>query len=107
MTNWHDVATTAVLTEGEREVLELEDYRILVTNIDGTYLAVESMCSHAMFDLDEGEVVEGCQIICPLHGAHFCLRTGAALSPPAYEPIKTFPTRVVDGMVQVSDEPME
>lgn len=104
MSNWHDVAKVEALPEGEREIIELEDVRILVTNCDGAFYAVESMCSHAMFELDEAEV-EDCQIICPLHAAHFCLKSGAAMTPPAFEAIKTFSTRIVDGIVQVCDEP--
>jgi 3-phenylpropionate/trans-cinnamate dioxygenase ferredoxin subunit len=46
--------------------------------------------------------VEGDVVICPRHGARFCLRTGAALTPPAYEPVRTYPTRVNDnGIVEI------
>ena len=40
-------------------------------------------------------------MICPRHGARFCLRTGEALTPPAYEPVRTYPTRITDGVVEV------
>ena len=43
-------------------------------------------------------------IICPRHGARFCIRDGRVLSPPAYEDVETFPVRVEDGMVQVGIE---
>jgi 3-phenylpropionate/trans-cinnamate dioxygenase ferredoxin subunit len=46
----------------------------------------------------------GEEIVCPRHGAHFSILTGAALSPPAYEPVATFPVRVDAGMVAVSDD---
>ncbi|MGH8610107.1 MAG: ferredoxin, partial [Gammaproteobacteria bacterium] len=42
-------------------------------------------------------------ITCPRHGARFCIKTGEALSPPAYEAVTTFPVRVEDGMVFVRD----
>ena len=51
-----------------------------------------------------GNPVEGDEIICPRHGARFCVRTGAALSPSAYEPVHCFPVRVVGGIVQVRDD---
>ena len=47
--------------------------------------------------------MSGDVITCPLHGAEFCLRTGEVLTPPAYEPLTTFPVRVHDGAVQVRD----
>jgi 3-phenylpropionate/trans-cinnamate dioxygenase ferredoxin subunit len=42
-------------------------------------------------------------VICPRHGARFCLRTGAALTPPAYEPVRRYETRVTDGVVEVQE----
>ena len=51
-----------------------------------------------------GGPIENDQIVCPRHGARFCLRTGAALTAPAYEPVRTFPIRVAHGMVQVLPE---
>ena len=43
-------------------------------------------------------------MVCPRHGARFCLRTGSALTPPAYDAIDTFPTRIEAGVVQVRDD---
>ena len=40
-------------------------------------------------------------VICPRHGARFCLRTGAVLCPPAYEPLTAFATRVADGKLWI------
>ena len=40
-------------------------------------------------ELAGGEIEDG-QIICPRHGARFCLRTGEALTPPAYEPVRVY-----------------
>ena len=36
--------------------------------------------------------------------AGFRIRTGEALTPPAYEPVDVLSVRVVDGLVQVRDE---
>ena len=41
-----------------------------------------------------GGEIEGTEIICPRHGARFCLRTGEALTPPAYEPVRVFETKI-------------
>ena len=58
--------------------------------------------------LDGGEISSGCivddAIECPRHGARFCLRTGEALSPPAYEGLHVFPVRIEDGFVCVRDD---
>jgi 3-phenylpropionate/trans-cinnamate dioxygenase ferredoxin subunit len=51
--------------------------------------------------------MEGGEIVCPRHGARFCLRTGKVLAPPAYEDIDTYPVRVADGRIQVGSQPNE
>jgi 3-phenylpropionate/trans-cinnamate dioxygenase ferredoxin subunit len=43
----------------------------------------------------------GDQVVCPRHGARFCLRTGRALTPPAYAAVQTFPVRISNGRVQI------
>ena len=44
----------------------------------------------------------GCQVVCPRHGSRFDLRTGAALTLPAYLPVATYPVRVRDdGMIVI------
>ena len=42
--------------------------------------------------------------MCPRHGAWFEIRTGKALTPPAYEPVDTFAVRVHEDVVQVCVE---
>ncbi len=49
-------------------------------------------------------ILDGDQIICPRHGARFCIKTGAVKSPPAYEDIACFPVRIENGQIQVKDE---
>lgn len=56
-------------------------------------LAVEDMCSHALYPLSEGEVSD-CHIECALHGSRFDLRTGKPDALPATVPVATFPVRV-------------
>ncbi len=73
-----------------------------VYNVDGELYAIEDRCSH-----DDGPLVEGdwepeeAVVICPRHGATFDIRTGKALTLPAYLPVETFPVRVEDGVVKV------
>jgi len=52
-----------------------------------------------------GGAIEDHQVICPRHGARFCLRTGQALTPPAYEPVRSYPTRVTaDGYLEIGSD---
>lgn len=103
MSDWIDVAATVDLPPGSYRVVEAEGVAIAVFNVDGEFHAVEDVCTHDFSELTGG-CVEGTQIVCPRHGARFDLRTGEALTPPAYEPIAVLPVRIVDDMVQVRDD---
>ncbi len=102
MSDWINVATTDSIEPGNWEVVELEDVVIAVFNIDGEFFAIEDVCTHDFATLT-GLPLDGDQVICPRHGARFCVRTGEALTPPAYEPTACFPVRITDGIVQVRD----
>lgn len=103
MSEWVTVARVAEFGSGERRVVELDDTQVVVFNLGGQYYAIEDVCTHDGGRLTGG-TVEGDQIVCPRHGARFCIRTGAALSAPAYEPTSTFPVRMQDGVIQVNDD---
>ena len=73
-----------------------------VYNLGGEYYALEDRCSHDDGPLCEGEFDEETGVvICPRHGANFDIRSGAALTLPAYQPVSVYPVRVVDGMIRV------
>ncbi len=103
MSDWVEVATAAELIPGSRRKVDVDDVMILVFNLDGEFYAIEDVCTHDYSSFDDGELDAG-QIICPRHGARFDVRTGEALTAPAYEPVATFPVRVHDGIVQVRDD---
>lgn len=102
MSDWVDVAKVEELPPGSHKTVDVEDTMIALFNCDGEFYAIEDVCTHDGGILTGG-TVEGCQVECPRHGAWFDIKTGEALSPPAYEPTETFPVQVVDGVVQVRD----
>ncbi len=103
MSDWVDVAPEGSLANGEHVVVDVDGVDVAVFMVDGHYYAVEDACTHDGAEIASGRL-DGCEIICPRHGARFCLKTGAVLSPPAYEDLATFSTRVRDGRIQVRDE---
>lgn len=100
MMQWVDVAAVRDIASGERHVFRVQNEAIIILNVSGNYYAVKDICSHDGGELSEGELV-GTELICPRHGAHFCIKTGDALTPPAYEPIPTYPIRVQDDKIQI------
>jgi 3-phenylpropionate/trans-cinnamate dioxygenase ferredoxin subunit len=103
MSDWVDVTPADEFPPGSRRGVDVEGVAVIVFNLDGRYFAIEDVCTHDYSGLDEGEL-DGEVIVCPRHGARFNIRTGEALTAPAYEPIPTFPVRVENGLVQVRDE---
>lgn len=97
---WLTVAAATAIPPGDFAQVEVDDALVAVFNVDGQFLAIDDVCTHDGGGL-AGGAVEGDVVICPRHGARFCLRTGAALTPPAYEPVRTYETRVVNGIVEV------
>jgi 3-phenylpropionate/trans-cinnamate dioxygenase ferredoxin subunit len=103
MSDWVTVAQVGELAPGAFRVVDVDGAQIAVFNLDGEYFAIADVCTHDAGQLTGG-AVEGGEIVCPRHGARFCIRTGEALTAPAYESTDTFPTRVDNGTVQVRDD---
>jgi 3-phenylpropionate/trans-cinnamate dioxygenase ferredoxin subunit len=97
---WVDVGPIEELAPGAHRVYELDGRFVAVYNVTGTLYAIEDLCTHDGNPLSDGPV-EGTEVICSRHGARFCLRTGAALSPPAYEPVACFPVEVRGGRILI------
>lgn len=104
--SWIDVCQQAELAPGAGRLVEHKGQKIAVYNLNGEYFALEDLCTHDHFPilgcgLPQDMVIHGDKITCPRHGARFSIRTGAALSPPAHEPVRTFPVRIAAGMIQI------
>jgi 3-phenylpropionate/trans-cinnamate dioxygenase ferredoxin component len=103
MSDWVTVASADELAPGQWRVVDVDGTQIVVFNLAGEYHAIEDVCTHDGGKLTGGQV-EGDEIVCPRHGARFSIRSGEALSPPAYEPTSTFPVRLENGEIQVRDD---
>ncbi len=106
MNEWIDIAPQADFTAGEARTVETDETTIAVVNLDGEYFAFENVCTHEGWEflgcgIPADELIKGDEIMCPRHGACFAIRTGEARTPPAYEPLQTYPVRIEHGMVQV------
>ncbi len=86
MTKFQKVATRTELPLGGKLLAVVDGRAIAVFNVEGSFYAIDDVCTHDGGPLAEGEL-QGCAIMCPRHGAKFDVRTGKALSFPAFEPI--------------------
>ncbi|KAF3983599.1 MAG: non-heme iron oxygenase ferredoxin subunit [Methylococcales symbiont of Hymedesmia sp. n. MRB-2018] len=102
MTDWIDICAENALSDGGHLVLDVDGTEVAVFKIEGQFYAIENVCSHDGAEIASG-LLEGDEIICPRHGARFCLKTGEVKCPPAYEDIDTFPIKIENGLVQLRD----
>lgn len=93
---WIDVAPAGDVPRGAHRVYEVDGRFVAVYNVQDELYAIEDVCTHDGNPLSDGPV-EGTEVVCTRHGARFCLKTGAALTPPAYEPVATYRVAVRDG----------
>ena len=100
---WYPVCAEADVPAGTCQHGDAGGEDVLLVNLDGELYAMSNICSHDYAELSDGDL-EGAEIVCPLHQARFDVRSGEALSPPAYEALPTFPVRVRDGTVEVEIE---
>lgn len=88
------------VSEGEIRAFSVNGEEVAIANVDGTYHAIDGLCSHRECSLADGDL-EDTTITCPCHGSEFDVRTGEVLNPPATEPLATYETREEDGALQV------
>jgi len=95
------VAREDEIAPGEVAVVEAGSRSLCVGHAaDGTWGAIDNVCTHDGGTLGEGEL-DGRAVECPRHGARFDLRTGEVLALPAVHPVNAYPVRIVDGRVEV------
>ena len=70
----------------------VDEREVAVVNLgDKGFRAVDAVCSHAHYHLDEGEVdADEGTIECPKHGSTFDLETGRPRTLPATQPVATY-----------------
>ncbi|GAB4255838.1 MAG: non-heme iron oxygenase ferredoxin subunit [Methylomicrobium sp.] len=103
MSDWIDVIDQNGLADGEHIVVDVDGTDVAVFKIDGQFFAIEDVCTHDGAEIASGEL-DGDEIVCPRHGARFCVKTGEVKSAPAYEDIACFPLRIENRRVQVRDD---
>ena len=97
------VAEVGEVAPVEMTMVRLDRDQILLANVDGTFYAINNMCSHKAGRLAQGRLddVEGelC-VVCPFHSARISLVTGEALTRPAISPspaiksVQTYEVRI-------------
>lgn len=96
--------TKSELQPGQGRAVQLQGKKIAIFNVNGSYRAIDDTCTHDEASLAEGTVQcegDNCVVECPWHGAHFDLKSGAAVTLPAVKPVKTYAVRLEGDAIEV------
>lgn len=74
---------------GRSIAVDVAGKRVAIFNVDGHFYAIDDACSHAGGTLSEGSLA-GDVVTCPWHGATFNVKTGTALSAPAFDAVSSY-----------------
>ena len=87
------VCETKDVPPGSARRFQLVGREIAVVNLgEEGFRALDAICSHEKYYLDEGEVDVDLETIeCPKHGSTFDLNTGNPRTLPATRPVDVFP----------------
>jgi nitrite reductase/ring-hydroxylating ferredoxin subunit len=100
MPDFVKVASVSDIPPGEMLIVEVNGEEIAVANLGGEFVAFDNACTHRAGPLGEG-ILTGDVVECPFHGGQFNVRTGAVVSPPPEEPVKTYEVQVEGDEVRV------
>jgi len=92
---WHTLEPASRIRPGEVLRFTIAGHDLAVGRTpDGDYFAVADACPHAGGSLAEG-LVDGTQLVCPLHGYAYDVREGRGLDDGA--PLRVYPVRLRAG----------
>ena len=91
----------AAPNEGDMAAAAAGSLRLAVYHVGGALYCTSNVCSHAFALLTDGWLEEYV-IECPLHAGQFDIRTGCGMGPPIDRPVRTYPIRVTDDVVEVA-----
>jgi len=70
-----------------------------IIRLDGSFFAIDGLCSHSEGELGDGAIVEG-QLVCPIHEGRFDPKNGKANPADDWvSDLRSYPTKVEDGYV--------
>lgn len=72
---------------------------VCLYNLEGDIFATEGKCTHGEAFLDQGFIIDGGLIECPLHEGTFDVRTGAPVGPPCTKALRCFDVKLESGIV--------
>lgn len=97
---WTRVTAAENIPHLEGRPVQIGGQEVAIFNLHGRFVTIGNKCPHKGGPLCDG-IVSGTTVVCPLHGWRFDLDTGLAVRASLPACVRTFPTRVEDGLILV------
>ncbi len=81
-----EVAKVTDIPEGKMKHVDHHEKDLVIAHVKGKFYAMNDRCGHMKALLSMG-TLQGTEIICPMHFAHYDLKTGKCTRPPQPENI--------------------
>jgi nitrite reductase (NADH) small subunit len=101
--NWIKITEVENIPLREGRPVEVAGKEIAVFRLSGRVVAIDNRCPHNRGPLCDG-ITTGEAVVCPLHGWKISLETGQVLRPDIPLSVRCYPTRVEDGIIEISLE---
>jgi nitrite reductase/ring-hydroxylating ferredoxin subunit len=79
----------------------VNDKKILLANVNGSYYAIDNVCTHRGCQLSKGKL-QGETVVCPCHGSTFDLKTGNFVKGPTKKPEPTYELKVENNDIMIN-----
>ncbi len=104
------ICSVSEIPSGSMKGFTVNGKQILVANADGSFYAMDAVCSHMQGYLPDGKIL-GKTVTCPVHGSQYDVTSGKVLRNVSWlikmgtgrsaSDLRTFPVEVKDGQVFV------
>ena len=101
MKKWIEVASLEEFKDTDRKMVDLGGMnQIGLFKVDDQFYAMSAWCTHQRATMVHGDL-DGYELMCPLHGARFDIRDGAATCLPAVQAADTYKVKIEEGKILI------
>lgn len=98
---WAPVARLEELATGKIVAVDVCGHPLVLVRLGDEVFALDGRCPHRGGPMEAGWLT-GEVISCPWHAFEFEVRSGAVVWPEGWEPLDSYPARLLDGVVEVA-----
>lgn len=86
--------TVSDIPDGTMKTVVVQGKPLALSNVDGTFFAVDDICTHEHCSLGTEGFLDSSTITCGCHGAMYDATTGKVLSLPATQDLRSYDVKV-------------